>query len=127
MVLSCALGGLRVHPGRDAVGGEDDGRALGHLVDLLDEDRAARLQVGDDVLVVHDLLAHVDRGAVEVERLLDGDHRPVDAGAVAARRGQQDGTLGARRGRGRRACPGRCSWARVYGATWCRATSSSLA
>ena len=75
----------------DAVGGEHDGRALGHLVELLDEDRAARLEVGHDVLVVHDLLAHVDGRAVEVQRLLDGDHGPVDAGAVAARRRQQDG------------------------------------
>ena len=43
------------------------------------------LEVGDHVLVVHDLLAHVDGRAVEVERLLHRDHRPVDAGAVAAR------------------------------------------
>ena len=67
---------------------------VGHLVELLDEDRAARLEVGHDVLVVDDLLAHVDRRAVQVERLLDGDHRPVDAGAVAARRGEQHGPLG---------------------------------
>ena len=45
----------------------------------------------DDVLVVHDLLADVDRGAVQVERLLHGDHGAVDAGAVAARGGQQHG------------------------------------
>ena len=38
--------------------------ALGHLVGLLDEDRAPRLQGLDHVLVVHDLLAHVDRRAV---------------------------------------------------------------
>ena len=47
------------------------------------------LQRLDDVPVVHDLLAHVDRGAVALQRLLDGLHRPVDAGAVAARFGQQ--------------------------------------
>ena len=44
----------------------------------------------DDVSVVHDLLAHVDRRAVGVERPLDGDHRAVDAGAVAARCGHHD-------------------------------------
>ena len=44
----------------------------------------------DDVLVVHDLLAHVDRRAVELERALDGLDGPVDAGAVAARRGEQE-------------------------------------
>ena len=43
--------------------------------------------------VVDDLLAHVDRGAVVLERLLDGDHRPVDAGAVSAGRRQQHALL----------------------------------
>ena len=37
----CAGRGLLVHLGRDAVRGEDHDRALGHLVVLLDEDRAA--------------------------------------------------------------------------------------
>ena len=69
---------------------EDDGGALGHLVGLVDEDRAALLQRGHDVLVVHDLLAHVDRRAVELERLLDRDDGPVDARAVAARCRQED-------------------------------------
>ena len=87
--LEAALGGLGVHHRRDAVGGEDDRRALGHLVELLDEDRATVGEVVDDVLVVDDLLADVDRGAVEVERLLDRDDGAVDAGAVAARVGQQ--------------------------------------
>ena len=53
------------------------------------------------MLVVHDLLADVDRRAVEVQRLLDGDHGPVDPGAVAARRGQQHGALGRVGGRTR--------------------------
>ena len=91
--LQAALGRLRVHRRRDAVGGEHHGLALRHLVELLDEDRTARLEVGHDVLVVHDLLAHVDRRAVEVQRLLDRDHRPVDAGAVAARRREQHGAV----------------------------------
>ena len=82
--------GCRVHDRRrDAVRAEDDVRALGHLVDLVDEDRARRLELGHDVDVVHDLLAHVDRRAVVLERLLDGDDGAVDAGAVAARGGEQ--------------------------------------
>ena len=68
----------------DTVRREDDGRALGHLVGLVDEDRAAPLQCRHDVLVVHDLLAHVDGCAVQVERLLDRHDGPVDARAVAA-------------------------------------------
>ena len=39
--------------------------------------------------VVHDLLADVDRRAVELERLLDGVDRPLDAGAVAPGRGEK--------------------------------------
>ncbi len=59
--LELALLGLAMHLGRDAVGGEHDGGALRHLLDLLHEDRTARLEIGHDVLVVHDLLADVDR------------------------------------------------------------------
>ena len=75
---------------RDAVGAEDDQRALGNLGLLLDEDRAARGELLDDVLVVDDLLAHVDRRAVQLERVLDGLHGAVDAGAVAARGGEEE-------------------------------------
>ena len=92
--LQAARRGLLVHDRRDAVRGEDHGGTLGHLVELLDEDRAARLQPGDHVLVVHDLLAHVDRRAVQVERLLHRDHGAVDARAVAARCGQAHGAVG---------------------------------
>ena len=63
--LELAGPGLLVDLRRHAVGGEHDDRALGHLVVLLDEDRALGLQRGDHVLVVDDLLAHVDRRAVE--------------------------------------------------------------
>ena len=52
--------------------------------ELLDEDGAALAQLLDHVLVVDDLLAHVHRRAVELERALDRLHRAVDAGAVAA-------------------------------------------
>ena len=76
--------------GRDAVRGEHDGRALGDLLDRVDEDRAALLELADDVRVVDDLLAHVDRLAVELERPLDRVDGPLDPGAIAARRGEED-------------------------------------
>ena len=91
-----ARGGVGVHGGRDAVGAEHDELALGHLGLLLDEDRAALGELLDHVLVVDDLLAHVDRRAVHLERLLDGLHRAVDPGAIAARGGEQH-PLGSRR------------------------------
>ena len=79
-----AVHGLLADCGGHSVRGEHDHRAFGHLVGLVDEDRAAFGQPVDDVAVVHDLLAHVDRGAVGVQGLLDGHHGPVDARAVAA-------------------------------------------
>ena len=58
---------------------------------------ALLLQGLHDVLVVDDLLAHVDRRAVLLERLLDGDHGAVHARAVATGGGEQD-TAGCRSG-----------------------------
>ena len=87
--LQAALLGALADARGDAVGGEDADRALGHLGLLLDEDRAALAQLLDDVLVVDDLLAHVHRRAVELERAFDRLHGPIDARAVAARRRQQ--------------------------------------
>ena len=75
---------VRAHRRGDAVRREDDRLALRDVVLVLDEHGAARLEVADDVQVVHDLLADVDRRAVQAERLLDRLDRPFDAGAVAA-------------------------------------------
>ena len=72
------------------MGGIDDRRALGRLCLGVDEDRAARLEVADDVDVVDDLLAHVDRGPVVLERELDGLDGALDPGAVAARGCQEN-------------------------------------
>ena len=71
------------------MGREDDRLALGHLGLLVDEDRAALLELADDMQVVDDLLPHVDRRAVQLERPLDRLDRPFDAGAVAAGRGEK--------------------------------------
>ena len=69
---------------------EDDRLALGHLGLLVDEDRAARLEIAHDVEVVDDLLADVDGRPVQVERALDRLDGALDSGAVAAGRRQQD-------------------------------------
>ncbi len=90
-----------VHLRGDAVCGEDDQLALRDLGLLVDEDRAPLGELLDDVLVVDDLLAHVYRRAVQLQGLLDRLHGSVDAGAVAARGGQQDAPgNGATRGLG---------------------------
>ena len=74
-----------VHRRRDAVGGVDDDRAFRHLALVLHEDRSPSLEVADDVDVVDDLLADVDRRAVVLERLLDRLDGALDTGAVPAR------------------------------------------
>jgi hypothetical protein len=76
------------------VRGEHDQRARRDLVGLVDEDRAALGEGLHDVHVVHDLLAHVHRRAVLLQRPFDRLDRPVDAGAVAAGLGQQDALVG---------------------------------
>ena len=70
--------------------GEDDAGTLGHLIGLLDEDRAALGQRLDNELVVDDLLAHVDGRAIELKGLFDDVDGAVHAGAVSARSRQED-------------------------------------
>src|SRR5439155_1756388 len=82
--------GVGVHARRDAMSREHDGLPLGDLGLLLHEDRAPALQALDHVLVVDDLLAHVDGWAVEPERVLDGRDRAINARAVAAGRRKED-------------------------------------
>ena len=74
----------------DTVRGEDHDLALGHLLRLVDEDGALLLQGLHDVLVVHDLVAHIDRCAVLLKGLLDGDDGAVHTRAVATGGGEQD-------------------------------------
>ena len=63
--------------------------AGGHLVEFVHEHGALALaQILDDMSVVHDLVADVDRRAVLGERPLDDLDRTVDAGAEAAWLGQ---------------------------------------
>ena len=48
------------------------------------------LQALHHIAVVHDLVAHIDRGAEALERLLDDLDGALDAGAEAARGAEQD-------------------------------------
>ena len=86
--LEAARVGFGAHRLRHAVRGEHDRAAGRNLVELLDEHGAFRLQIVDDELVVHDFVAHVDRRAELRERLLDDGDGAVDAGAEAARIGE---------------------------------------
>ena len=59
-----------------------------HLADVVDEHGSAPLEVADDVRVVDDLLADVDRRPVQLEGPLHGLDCPLDAGAIAPWRGE---------------------------------------
>ena len=74
--------------GRDAVRAEDHALALGHFGEVFDENRAFLDQRFEHEAVVHDLMAHVERTAIGAERATHGLDRAVDAGAKAARLGQ---------------------------------------
>ena len=76
------------------MGGEDDGLPSGTSVSSSTKTAPRCSRLCDHVLVVDDLLADVDRRPVEVERLLDRLNGAVDARAVAAGRGEQDGASG---------------------------------
>ena len=78
-----------VDRGLDPVGRENDGLALRDLPLVLDEDRAALLELSHDVRVVHDLLANVNGRAVPLERLLDRLDCTLHPGAVPPRRSQE--------------------------------------
>ena len=65
----------------DAMGAEHGDRALRYLVDLVDEHGALVAQGLDDMFVVDDLVAHIDRRPVDFQGALDNRNRPLDAGA----------------------------------------------
>jgi hypothetical protein len=65
----------------NAMSAEDRRRAFGYLGDVVDEDRPARAQAFDDMLVVHDLMPHVHGRAVQIEGALDNLDSANNAGA----------------------------------------------
>jgi hypothetical protein len=74
----------------NTVGAEDDNGAVGHLIEFIDKYRALGAQVFDDVFVVHNFMANVDGRAEGCQRALDDGDGAFDAGAEAARVGEQD-------------------------------------
>ena len=62
----------------------------GHLGEVLDEMRALGLQAFDHVLVVHDLVTHIDRRPILLQGPFDDLDRADDAGAEAARLSKDD-------------------------------------
>ena len=76
--------GFLLHAPRHAVGAEYGDGVRRHFRQVLDEDGAFVLQAFDHVFVVHDLMAHIDRRAILLERALDDLDRAHDACAKPA-------------------------------------------
>lgn len=88
-----ALGGVAMHLWGHAMRTEHNDLALRHLVGLVDEYCAPLLELCDNVHVMNNLLADIDRGAVGLQGLLDGLDRTIDPRAVSAGFGQQNSFL----------------------------------
>ena len=69
---------------------EDNDAARRDLRQIVDEHRAQPFEPVDDELVVHDFVPHVNGRAELLQRQLDDRDRAVDAGAEAARIGEND-------------------------------------
>ena len=80
-----ALRGFLLDALGDAMGAEDGDRVRRNLGEVLDEMRAFGLEALDDMLVVHDLVAHIDRRAVFLQGALDDLDGADDARAKTAR------------------------------------------
>src|SRR6202035_4687513 len=63
---------------------------VGDFGQFLDENRALGLEAVHDIAVVDDLVADIDRGAVDGQRPFHGVDRPHHAGAKAPRREKAD-------------------------------------
>jgi LmbE family N-acetylglucosaminyl deacetylase len=73
---------------RNTVGTHDDPGANWNLVKILDKNRALIAKIRDDMIVVHDLMAHVDRGAESLERALNDFDGTLHPGTKSSGLGQ---------------------------------------
>ena len=83
-----ALRGLVLDALGDAMGAEDRDGVVGNFRHVLHEHGALGLEAFDDVLVVHDLVPHIDRRAVFLQRALDDLDGAHDASAKSPRLSQ---------------------------------------
>ena len=74
------------HPMR----GKDDGPVWRALVQLFYKDGAQLFEAGDNVLIVDDFMAHIDRGAPFAERLFDDLDSAINPGAKTTGGGESD-------------------------------------
>ena len=87
--LQAARRRLGADGGRDAVGGEDQNAAFGDIRQIIREDGPPAAQSLHDMLIMDDLMAHIDGRPEDFQRLLDHINGPVHTGAEAARAGKK--------------------------------------
>src|SRR5580698_9849395 len=87
--VQLAFLGLLADGRRDSMRAEDGASADGHFVELFDEYRPGIAQFIHDVFVVNDLLAHVDRRAIQIEGNFHHVDSPHYARAEASRLKQE--------------------------------------
>jgi hypothetical protein len=69
------------------VGGEDNVGALGDLGYFINEDDALGFELSDDVNVVNNLFADIDRSAIALQGLFHSNDGTVHSRAIPARGG----------------------------------------
>jgi hypothetical protein len=69
------------------VRGENESRTFWDFVYLVDKDSSTLFKPSNNVLVVNDFLANVNRGSIVIQRFFNGDNRSVHTGAVSPRGG----------------------------------------
>ena len=80
-----------------AMGGKNDGTIVGAFAQLFDEDGAELPQPIDHMVVMNDLVLHIDGRAIFFDRPFDDLDGPIDSGAEAPRIGEGDGEAAAGR------------------------------
>ena len=85
-----ARGCFFLHAFGDAMRAENRDRVRRHFGKVFDEARAFGLQTFHDMLVVHDLVTHVDRRPILLQGPLDDLDGADDAGAESARLSKYD-------------------------------------
>ena len=81
---------LRLNAGGHAMGRKHRDRAIGDLVQFFDKYRASFAQFAHHMLVVHNFVANIHRGALLFQRALHNGDGPFYAGTKAARGGQHN-------------------------------------
>ena len=72
---------------------KDDRLSFRNLIGFINKNNAALLESRNDVLVVNNLLANINRRTIVIKGFFNGDNGSVNASAITARRSQQNSLL----------------------------------